>query len=240
MQDFGTADRDRLMARFGKRFQRGEVIYREGESASQAFLLQEGRVRLVRRVRGIERNLAVLRPVELFGESALIPGAKRTSTAVALTEGATLALDQNTFRRLLETNPPVAIRVVEQLVRRLRDAEDQIEIMMLRDTQSKVVNALIKMAQASPDASTGAVAIGLSPMDLSTRVGLDVDTVKRAVQQLRDQNYIRVIDERLEVPDVDALFRLYALLALKEEIRGAEGSSPPPAEAPASTGKPSQ
>jgi hypothetical protein len=57
-------------------------------------------------------------------------------------------------------------------------------------------------------------------MELSTRVGLDVDTVKRSVQQLREGQYIRVSDERLEVPDIDALRKLYGLLGLKDEIRG--------------------
>src|SRR5438034_551741 len=82
-------------------------------------------------------------------------------------------------------------------VRRLRDAEDQIEIMMLSDTQSKIVNALLKLAQRVKDGVTpaGGVAFTISPMELSTRVGLDVDTVKRGVQQLREGQYIRVADE---------------------------------------------
>jgi hypothetical protein len=60
----------------------------------------------------------------------------------------------------------------------------------------------------------------MSPVDLSSRVGLDVDTVKRAVQRLRDQQYVRIVGERVEIPDVDALRRLYALLGSKEELRG--------------------
>ena len=111
---------------------------------------------------------------------------------------------------------------MQQLVRRLRDAEDQIEIMMLADTQSKVVNALLKLAQHARDqeGSGGAVSFSISPMELSIRVGLDVDTVKRTVQQLRDGQYLRVADERLEIPDLDALRRLYHLLGVKDEIRG--------------------
>ena len=87
---------------------------------------------------------------------------------------------------------------------------------MLRDTQSKVVSALLKMARASPARSTPTV----SPVELSTRVGLDVETVKRAVQRLRDQQYLRIVGERVEIPDVDALRRLYGLLGSKEELRG--------------------
>jgi hypothetical protein len=40
------------------------------------------------------------------------------------------------------------------------------------------------------------------------------------VQQLREGQYIRVAEERLEIPDLDALRRLYGLLGLKDEIRG--------------------
>ena len=74
MEDFGTGERERLLQRFGKRLTAGQVIYREGELGSEAFLLQEGRVRLIKRVRTAERSLMVLRPGDLFGESAFIAG----------------------------------------------------------------------------------------------------------------------------------------------------------------------
>jgi CRP-like cAMP-binding protein len=161
----------------------------------------------------------VLKPGDLFGESALVVGAARSSSAIALSAGLAIALDQTTLQNLLESNPKVAARMVQQLVRRLRAAEDQIEIMMLSDTQSKVVAALLKLAQQARDnGSDGSFTV--SPMELSTRVGLDVDTVKRAVQQLREGQYVRVNDERLEVPDIDAMRRLYGLLGVKDDLHG--------------------
>jgi CRP-like cAMP-binding protein len=117
---------------------------------------------------------------------------------------------------VVERFPLLAERLVTQLVRRLREAEDQIEVLMVRDTQSKVITALLKMIRASG----GPAELALSPVELSSRVGLDVDTVKRAVQRLRDQDYLRIRGDRIEVPDVDALQRLYALLGSKEELRG--------------------
>ncbi len=227
MQDFGAAERERLMARFGRTFKKGDVLFREGDEAVEAYLLQEGSVRLVKRVRTVERSLMVLKTNDLFGETALVDGSVRTSTAVALTDGASLALDAATFRRMLEANPSIALRLVQQLVRRLSDAEDQIEIMMLRDSQAKIVSALLKLARAMRDPGSRACVLSVSPMDLSGRVGIDVDTVKRGVQQLREGRYIRIVDERLEIPDIDALTRLYSLLTLKDEIRGSSSSHPP-------------
>jgi CRP-like cAMP-binding protein len=214
--DIEPQERARLLGRFGRRFAAGDVLFQEGTPAVAALLLQEGRVRLIRRVAMTERSLAVVRPGDLFGEGALLDGGTYGSTAVALTEGVVMALDRETFRTLLRSYPLVAVRAVDQLARRLRDAEDQIELMMLRGVQSKVTSALLKLAGRA----TGFAELSISPVELSTRVGLDVEAVKRSVTRLRERNYLRISGERIEIPDVDALRRLYALLGTKDELAG--------------------
>lgn len=223
MDDLGPSERARLVSRFGRPFAAGEVLFREGEQGGEALLLQDGRVRLLKRVRGVERSLMILRPGDLFGESALVPGCARTSTAIALSEGLVLTIEQGTLQNLLETHPGVAAKLVHQLVRRLRDAEDQIELMMLRDGQSKIVSALLKAAQATGGAQTGVIKLNLSPMDLSSRVGLDVDTVRTGVKRLRDSQYLRLTGDKLELLDVEALRKLYGLLGTKDQIASDPG-----------------
>jgi CRP/FNR family transcriptional regulator, cyclic AMP receptor protein len=200
------------------------VLFRDGEPATEAFLLQDGRVRLLKQAGRMERSLRVVRPGDLFGESALLKGAARSSTAVALDDGVALAFDHATFEQVLATSPEVAGRVLNQLIRRMRDAEDQIEILMLRDGQSKVVVALMKLAQQEQMAghaeSNGEISLTLSPLELSAQVGLDVDTVKRIVAQLRETGHLRIQDERVEVPNLDTLRDLYSLLGIKDQLRG--------------------
>jgi len=219
--ELGDAERNRLVSRFGRKFTAGETLFREGDAAGEAFLLQEGRVRLLKHIRGVDRSLIVLKPGDLFGESALLDSAARSSTAVALTDGVALALDRDTFRSLLVNYSAIAVRVMEQLVRRVRDAEDQIEILMLGSSQFKVVSTLLKLAWRMSETVTSApIEIAVSPVELASRVGLDVDSVKRDVQRLRDQGYVRITGERIELPDIEALRRLHALLSTKDELRG--------------------
>src|SRR5690606_29191889 len=139
-------DQERLLARFGRRFHAGEVIFTEGIAATEAFLLQEGRVRLIKRVGAVERSLRVVRPGDLFGESALLQGTPRNSTAVALSDGAVVALAHDTCPLVLPASRAVGSRVLHHLIRRLRDAEAQIAILMLRVSQAEVVAALLKHA----------------------------------------------------------------------------------------------
>ena len=224
------ADQERLLARFGRRFGAGDVLFKEGDGGKEAFLLQEGRVRLIKRIGAVERSLRVLRAGDLFGESALTPGAARNSTAVAMSDGAALVLDDGgpTFRQVLASNPALTPRVVQQLIRRLRDAEDQIEVLMLRDSQTKIVVSLLKLAQEALTTAgrpEGRVSLSLSPLELSARVGLDVETVKRNVQQLRQSDYVRIVDERIEIPDIEDLRELHSLLGVKDQVLGGDDAA---------------
>jgi CRP-like cAMP-binding protein len=216
--DISAQERDRLLEHFGRRYSAGDVIFREGDIGREVFILQEGRVRVLKRVRLVERSLQILKPGDLFGEGALLPNTPRTSSAVALSDVVVLALDPDTFGALLQGSAAVAMRLVQQLVRRLRDAEDQIENMMLRDNQSKIVNALLKLA-GEAGRTSGSAQVPVSPLELSSRSGLDVDTVKRGVLQLREGQYIRIVEEKVVIDDIDALRRLFALLGMKEQVR---------------------
>jgi CRP-like cAMP-binding protein len=219
LDEAGDAPNRLLLEQYGRAFGQGEILFREGDVATDAYLLHSGRIRLLKRVRMVERSLSILRTGDLFGEGALLDGVMRSSTAVALSEGIALKLDKAALRQIVERFPGLSERILTQLVRRLRDAEDQIEVLMLRDTQSKVISALLKMARAT----SGPADLTVSPVELSSRVGLDVETVKRAVQRLRDQQYLKIVGERVEIPDLEALRRLYGLLGSKEELKGEKG-----------------
>lgn len=211
--------RERLIETYGRRFTAGEVIFRQDEPTKNVYVLQEGRVRLVKRVRLVERNLVVLGPGDLFGETALLGPGGCPSTAVALTDSAVLCFEAKTFDSLVRGHPELALRLMRQLVRRLREAEDQVENMLLGDKQSRIVNALLKVGRQHSRDGADSVRLRMTPVDLSSRVGLDVDTIKRGVHELRKGEYVRVFDEQLEIPSLDALQKLFELIGMKEDLR---------------------
>ena len=67
-----------------KRFSRGDVIFRERDQASEAFVIESGRVEISTDVDFEPRVLAVLGPGEMFGEMAALDGTPRSATATAL------------------------------------------------------------------------------------------------------------------------------------------------------------
>lgn len=216
--ELDLSERERLFEHYGRRHQAGKAIFKEGDPADLCYLLQEGRVRLTKHVRAIEHSIGVLRPGEIFGEDALVPSASRSSSAVALTDVSALAFDRETFGMLLSGNPNVGFRLLEQLVSRLRDAEERLENTLLRDHPSRIINTLLRLARGSHP-TDGVYVLDVSPLELSSRVGLDVDAVKQVIAQLRDGGYLRIQSERVVIMDLDALRRLYALLGVKEQVK---------------------
>jgi len=218
-----SAEAEQILQRYGCHFEAGEVIFEMGAAADRSYWVQEGRVRIFRRIAGAERALRVVGSDDLFGEDAFIQGAKRRATAISLTGTRALAFDENSLPELLQAAPELGVHLVKNLTQRAREAEDRIQIGMLRDSQSKVILALMREAQSNPETQQADSAIlELSPLELSARVGLDVDAVKRTVQQLRDGEYVNISDELLEIPNMEALQELYSLLEAGEDIVGGD------------------
>lgn len=226
MEDFGNAERERLLARHGTRFIAGQVIFREGDAAGEVYLLHDGRVRLSKRVRTMDRSLAVLRSGALFGEATMLglgTGTLHGTTATALSDGAAVVWDVAALNAALKSDAVLAGHLLAALVRRVREAEDQVAITMLRDAQSRIVGALLNLAAQGPLGGRNAAELQVSPIELATRVGLDLESVRRGVQKLRDGDYLSVLDEKIEIRDLESLRKLFAVLAASDEIVGAPG-----------------
>ena len=140
----------RLLARFGRNYEGGEIIFSEDETATEVFMIVDGRVRLIKKVRLVERDLVVLKVGDIFGEAALISGSNYLCSAVSLGKCQVLAFRSEDFEKLLEEQSNIALKLIGQLVRRLQSAEERIENMMFDDNQSKIANTLIRMAQNTP------------------------------------------------------------------------------------------
>jgi CRP/FNR family transcriptional regulator, cyclic AMP receptor protein len=216
--DVHSKNAERLFERFGRSYDGGEAIFGEEEEATEVFMILEGRVRVIKRVRLVERDMVILKAGDIFGETALMRGQLHTASAVALGRCRVLAFEIHDFEALLRDQPEIALKLIGQLIRRLHASEERIENMMLRDSQSKVVNTLIKLCQATQPGKDH-VMLAISPIELSSRIGLDVDTVKRGILQLKENRYLGIVGEKLEVYDVEALRKLYHLMGMKEDLR---------------------
>jgi CRP-like cAMP-binding protein len=105
----------------------GEYLFREGDLGTEMYILQEGRVEIVKTVDGEEHQLAVLEKGDFFGEMSVLEELPRTASARTLATSRLLQINGSTFDQMLHDNPEIAVRMMRKLSSRLRQTESLLQ-----------------------------------------------------------------------------------------------------------------
>ncbi len=120
-------------------FREGQVIFREGEQAWAAFLIEKGAVDILKNAEGGAPTwLAIIRTGDLFGEMGLLDGAPRSATARAAELTVVQVINEREFHRLLTTAEPGLVALLKVVLRRLRATNDALVDQLGDDYLAKV------------------------------------------------------------------------------------------------------
>ena len=98
----------------------GRPIVRQGDVGTGFYLIVAGRARVVRD----GRTLGVLGPGQFFGELAVLDGLPRIAMVVAEEATRCLAVASWDFEAILAAQPGVALAVLREVARRLREVSE--------------------------------------------------------------------------------------------------------------------
>jgi len=98
------------------KYERGDVIVRKGEAGIGFYLIMDGTVE----VRSDGRVLSKLGPGQFFGEMSVLDGQPRSADVVALEPSRCLALTSWNFKSIVSEHPKMALKLLQESVRRLR------------------------------------------------------------------------------------------------------------------------
>lgn len=80
----------------------GDTIIREGDEGDYYYMIDSGRAQVTRHVGGVDMHLADLKAGDVFGEEALVSGAKRNATVAMKSNGMLLRLERQDFLALMQ------------------------------------------------------------------------------------------------------------------------------------------
>ena len=104
-----------------REFAKNSVIFWEEEVGNAAYILSEGSVEISRKENGKKTIIAVLKPVAVFGEMALLlKDQKRTATATALTPSKLAEISRKDFDDFVDQSPKLITAVLRAMVSRLQ------------------------------------------------------------------------------------------------------------------------
>lgn len=118
---------DKTFKEVGREFSKGTVLFKEGDTGTEMYLVCSGEVKLTRKTPNGEIVLAVLGFGEFFGEMSVITNQPRTVTAEVVSDCRLNVISKDILETLISSNPLVALSILKKLLFRLESAYNQIE-----------------------------------------------------------------------------------------------------------------
>jgi cAMP-binding proteins - catabolite gene activator and regulatory subunit of cAMP-dependent protein kinases len=104
-----------------KTFKRGGLMFIEGETSTEMYILRSGKVRILKQEGDNTIELAVLGPGSVLGELSLLDHQPRGATGQVLEEVVATVIDENLFVQTLARTPSWLTNIIKLVVKRLRD-----------------------------------------------------------------------------------------------------------------------
>lgn len=173
-------------------FEKGEAIYRAGDEGGTLFVLYTGRVKIFRlNAVGKEQVLRLVEPGEFMGELSLFSSLPLTDYAVALEKTTMCVLEGKRLKELMAKYPSIAFKMMDELSRRLEQAENRIEDISLSSVAKRVSNALLEASQGKQE-----ITLPMTKGDLASQLGMTQETLSRKLAALQEEGLIRLQGHR--------------------------------------------
>lgn len=196
-------------SRFARTFQKGELIFSEFEPGDAFYLIQSGRVQLVKVIGDIEKTLDILHPSEMFGEMAILEDSPRSATAIALDAVKVLEFNRANFEVLMMGNPQIALKLLKLFTKRIYDQKRRFMILTLEDPQAKVADVFLMLDETQPsiDRTSERREFKTSMDDVAHWAGMTGDQVREVLNHFVNQRRVEVFADKIVVKNINDFLR---------------------------------
>jgi CRP-like cAMP-binding protein len=195
-----------------RRFRRGETVFHVGDPGDALFIVMAGSIKITLPAdTGDEAILATLRSGDFFGELALLDGAPRSATAVAIEPTETYVLSRDGFRELIASQSQMREALLATLAAEVRRLTNHVEELHFLDITGRLASRLVRLAAegGSTRLPDGAIRLAgpLTQGDLAAMIGCTRQSVNKLLGMFSDDGFIRLERDRIVVVNLDGLKR---------------------------------
>jgi CRP-like cAMP-binding protein len=120
-----------------RRYQAGEVVFREGDGGDTCYIVRSGLARAVRQHSdGRSITLSHFGPGDIFGELAMFDEEPRSATVDVIDALEAMAIPGRDMQRLMREYPEIAVKLNTALAQRLRATNERLARQSFQTVQS--------------------------------------------------------------------------------------------------------
>jgi CRP-like cAMP-binding protein len=196
-------------ARFARTFAPGEMIFSEFEPGDTFYLIQAGRVELVKVIGNVEKTLDILGPSEMFGEMAILENSPRSATAIALDRVQVLEFNRTNFEILIAGNPQIAFKLLKTFAKRLYDSKRKFMILTLEDPEARIADVFLMLEenQTGIDRTTNRREFQTTVEDIAHWAAMGVIEAREIISHFVAQRRMEISDDKMVVKNINDFSR---------------------------------
>jgi CRP/FNR family transcriptional regulator len=175
-----------------RQYKKGESIYFGSEDHKQLFVINQGKVKIYKvSETGKEQIIRILNPGDFMGELSLFINFPINGNAEALEATAICIIDGHKLNEIIRNVPAIALKIIEELSKRLQNAENMIESLVLHDVEQRVADTLLNMSDGQDE-----IKLTISKKDLAAYIGMSQETLSRKLSSFQEMGWINQVGQR--------------------------------------------
>lgn len=147
-----------------KSYKAGEVVFEEGSTGRELFVVQEGAVGVYKAMPEGEAELARIEKGGIIGEMSLLDHMPRSATVRCIEPAKLMVINELTFQSVMKSVPIWLTSIIKIVVSRLRDANKRVDQPILQDKDLGIISLMLQLLPANK-------------YEFSSQIALDYDLV---------------------------------------------------------------
>jgi len=177
-------------------FEAGAFVFWEGDAPDRFYMVAKGRVKVSKTSSlGREFIIAFFGPNEMFGEVAVFENRPYPASAQAVAETSVLAIGRADFLAFLAGRPEVALRIINVLGGRLRDAQGRLRDLAGERVEQRVARTLLMLS------SRLGATLPFTRREIADMAGTTPETAIRVMSRLQEGGIVHSVRGKTVIVD---------------------------------------
>jgi CRP/FNR family transcriptional regulator, cAMP and macrophage regulator len=172
----------------------GTHLFKEGEEATSAYLVQSGDVDLYRMADGTKRVVARVGPGSVLGDIAMFGHGTYISSAQAVGKVRAFRLDRDVLLPELANHPAICMRWLVAGLRQLEETQRRVLHLLRKTVLAQVADLLVEEGRTRSS-------VELSQASIATLLGASRQTVNESLARLKQLGAVDTGYRRIEILD---------------------------------------
>lgn len=198
-----------MLSEYEKTYEKGCVIYKEGDKPMEIFCLVQGNVKIYKDGMDRKQVVKLVKCGEFFGYRPYFVKENYTLTAVAMTDVKVLVVKLNVIKKIIEANPTIGMNFISDLSIRLGKIDNRLVSLTQKHSRGRVADALIMILETfGCDSSTGYIRCKLTREEIASYANMTTANAIKTLSSFNEEGAIELVGKRIRIVNEQQLRKI--------------------------------